>query len=158
MKRLIYSGAGLPLIALAFLGFNILAGLTFTDSRLDLTEQKLYSLSDGTRQILADLDEPVTLQFFYSDKASKDLVALRNYAQRVEELLKAYRRAADGKLTLQVIDPEPFSEEEDQAAAAGLQAVPLNQSGDQLYFGLAGSREGAALLCQHPDTLAGLLT
>lgn len=139
MKRLIHSGAGLLVIALAFLAFNILAGLSFTDSRLDLTEQKLYTLSDGTRKVLAELEKPVELHFFYSDKGSKDLVMLRNYAKRVEELLKAYQRAADGKITLQVVDPEPFSEEEDKAAAFGLQGVPLNQSGDQVYFGLAGS-------------------
>lgn len=139
MKRLIHSGAGLLVIALAFLAFNILSGLSFTDSRLDLTEQKLYTLSDGTRKVLAELDKPVELHFFYSDKGSKDLVMLRNYAKRVEELLKAYQRAADGKITLQVVDPEPFSEDEDKAAAFGLQAVPLNQSGDQVYFGLAGS-------------------
>ena len=139
MKRLIHSGAGLLVIALAFLAFNILSGLSFTDSRLDLTEQKLYTLSDGTRKVLAELDKPVELHFFYSDKGSKDLVMLRNYAKRVEELLKAYQRAADGKISLHVVDPEPFSEEEDKAAAFGLQAVPLNQSGDQVYFGLAGS-------------------
>ena len=62
---------------------------------------------------------------------------LRNYAQRVEELLDAYVRMADGKLRLEVIDPEAFSEDEDRAAALGLQAVPLEQDGAQLYFGLA---------------------
>jgi len=143
MKRLIHSGSGLLLIAVAFLAFTGLASWSFTDSRLDLTEQKLYSLSDGSRTILdglSELDEPLQLYFFYSDKGSKDLVALRTYAKRVEELLQVYQRAAHGKLELHIVDPEPFSAQEDQAVAFGLQAVPLNQSGDQLYFGLAGTR------------------
>lgn len=139
MKRLLYSGAGLLLIAVAFLTFNLISGLTLSNARLDLTEQKLYTLSEGTERILAGLDEPLTLQLFYSDAATQDLVALRNYARRVEELLKTYVRAADGKLTLQVIDPEPFSEREDQAAEYGLQAVPLRAGGERIYFGLAGS-------------------
>ncbi len=139
MKRVIYSGAGLLLIALAFLVFNILSGLLFTNARLDLTEQKLYTISEGTERILEALESPIELQFFYSDGAVRDLVALRNYARRVEELLRAYERAAGGKLKLQVIDPQPFSEEEDRAAELGLQAVPLDRGGDKVYFGLAGT-------------------
>ncbi|WP_417777241.1 GldG family protein [Stutzerimonas xanthomarina] len=138
MKRLMYSGAGLLLIALAFLAFNAVSSLMLTDARLDLTEQKLYTLSKGTETILAGLEEPIELQLFYSDEATGDLVALRNYARRVEELLYAYQREADGKITLRMIDPEPFSEEEDRAAELGLQAVPLDQGGDNVYFGLAG--------------------
>ena len=139
MKRLMYSGAGLLLIAAAFLVFNMVSGLAFTNARLDLTEQKLYTISDGTRQILEDLEEPINLHFYFSDKAAKDLVALRNYARRVEEMLKAYERAADGKIKLRLVDPEPFSEDEDKASAFGLQAVPVTQGGEQLYFGLAGT-------------------
>ncbi|BAU76239.1 gliding motility protein GldG [Metapseudomonas furukawaii] len=134
-----YSGAGLLLIALAFLAFNLFAGLTLTNARLDLTEQKLYTISDGTKKVLGELDEPINLYFFYSDKTAKDLVVLRNYARRVEEMLKAYERAADGRIRLHIIDPEPFSEDEDKAAEFGLQAVPLQQGGDQVYFGLAGT-------------------
>ena len=138
MKKLMVSGAGLVLIALAFLAFNLFSSLSLTGARLDLTEQKLYTISPGTRQILAELDQPVELNFFYSDVASKDLPALRPYAKRVEEMLEAYQREAGGKLKLKVIDPAPFSEDEDQAAEFGLQAVPLQQGGDSLYFGLAG--------------------
>jgi ABC-type uncharacterized transport system involved in gliding motility auxiliary subunit len=138
MKKLMVSGAGLALIALAFLAFNLFAGIGLTGARLDLTEQKLYTISPGTRQILAELDQPVELNFFYSDTATRDLPALRTYAKRVEEMLRAYQREAGSKLKLKVIDPAPFSEEEDQAAEFGLQAVPLQQGGDSLYFGLAG--------------------
>ncbi|WIF68890.1 Gldg family protein [Metapseudomonas otitidis] len=139
MKKLMYSSAGLLLIALAFLAFNMVSGLALTNARLDLTEQKLYTISDGTRQILGELDEPINLYFFYSDKSVKDLVVLRNYARRVEEMLKAYAQAADGKIKLHIVDPEPFSEDEDKAAEFGLQAVPAQQGGDAIYFGLAGT-------------------
>jgi ABC-type uncharacterized transport system involved in gliding motility auxiliary subunit len=136
---MMYSGAGLLLIALAFLAFNMLAGLTLTNARVDLTEQKLYTISDGTKKILGGIDEPINLYFFYSDKTAKDLVVLRNYARRVEEMLKAYERTADGRIKLHIVDPEPFSEDEDKAAEFGLQAIPLEQGGDQVYFGLAGT-------------------
>ena len=138
MKKLMYSSAGLLVIALAFLAFNMLARVGLSDWRLDLTEQKLYTISAGTEKVLAEIEQPVELYFFYSDQASKDLPALRNYAKRVEEMLKAYERAAEGKLKLHIIDPQPFSAEEDQAAEFGLQAIPLNAGGDKLYFGLAG--------------------
>ena len=112
MKKLMYSSAGLLLIALAFLAFNSFSALTLTGARLDLTEQKLYTISEGTERILGELDEPINLYFFYSDKAARDLPVLRNYAVRVEEMLKAYERAADGKIKLHIVDPEPFSEDE----------------------------------------------
>lgn len=136
MKRLMYSSVGLVLIVVAFVGFNVLSNGLFKNTQFDFTEQKLYTLSSGTKQLLQELEEPISLQYFYSDKATRDVPMLRNYAQRVEELLDAYVRMADGKLHLEVIDPEAFSEDEDRAAALGLQAVPLEQDGAQLYFGL----------------------
>ena len=139
MKKLMYSGVGLLLIAVAFLAFNMLSALGLGGVRLDLTEQKLYTISEGTERILGELEEPISLYFFYSDKAAHDLPVLRNYAVRVEEMLRAYEREANGKIKLHVIDPEPFSEDEDKAAGFGLQAVPANQSGEQIYFGLAGT-------------------
>ena len=144
MRRILYSGLGLLLIAVVFLLFNGLSGALLSGARLDLTEQKLYTLSPGTRQILASLDEPLTLRLYYSDNVTGELPALRNQARRVEELLRTYVRAADGRLSLQVIDPAAFSAEEDQAAEAGLQAVPLNTTGDQVYFGLVASNAQGA--------------
>lgn len=139
MKKVMFSGAGLLVIALLFLAFNMVSGLAFTGARLDLTQQKLYTISDGTKKVLGAIGEPINLYFFYSDKGTKDLVPLRNYAKRVEELLKAYEREAGGKIHLHIIDPQPFSAEEDRAAELGLQAVPLSQGGDTVYFGLAGT-------------------
>ncbi|HKM36941.1 MAG TPA: Gldg family protein [Thiopseudomonas sp.] len=141
MRRLMYSSVGLALIAVAFVGFNMLSNSLFKNIQLDFTEQRLYTLSDGTKQLLSELQEPISLQYFYSNKATRDVPMLRNYAQRVEELLQSYERMADGKLQLEVIDPEAFSEDEDRAAALGLQAVPLEQDGEQLYFGVAATNQ-----------------
>ncbi|WXL24756.1 Gldg family protein [Ectopseudomonas mendocina] len=138
MKKLMVSSAGLVVIALAFLAFNLLSSYGLSGLRLDLTEQKLYTLSKGTEQILSELDEPVELNFFFSNAATKDVPVLRTYAKRVEEMLKAYQREAGGKLKLNIIDPQPFSEDEDRAAEYGLQGIPLQQGGDSVYFGLAG--------------------
>lgn len=104
--------------------------------RIDLSENGLYTLSDGTISILQDLEQEVTLDFYFSEKATSQLPALRTYAQRVQELLQEYVSHADGKLSLNKIDPEPFSEAEDQAAMSGLQGVPAGTRGDEVYFGL----------------------
>ena len=105
MKRLMYSGTGLLVLLLAFVAFNMASNTLLPGARIDLTEQKLYTISDGTREILTGLEEPVTLYFFFSDSVSKDMVVLRNYARRVEELLQEYDRVAGDKIDLQIIDP-----------------------------------------------------
>ncbi len=122
-----------------FVMFTLVNNLMLGSVRLDLTENGLYSLSDGTREIIDDLEEPVNLYFFFSEKSSGDLTALRAYSQRVKEMLEEYQLLAGSKINLRIVDPEPFSEQEDQAAEFGLQSVPVNQAGDALYFGLAGT-------------------
>jgi len=129
----------LIILIVAFLLFTLLNQLMFGGFRLDLTENRLYTLSDGTREIIDEIDEPVNLYFFFSEKVSEDLTSLRAYARRVQEMLEEYQLAGGARVNLSVIDPEPFSEEEDQAAEFGLQSVPVNQSGDELYFGLVGT-------------------
>ena len=127
----------------AFIGFVLvmaISGSLFSGLRLDLTEQKIYTLSDGTKRILSQLDQPVELTLYYSDKASENLTSLRAYAKRVIELLDEYVILADGKLSLTVIDPVAFSEAEDKAAEFGLQAVPI-PSGDSVYFGMTAKNE-----------------
>lgn len=129
----------LLILVMAFLMFTLLNNLLFSGVRLDLTQNKLYTLSDGTKEIISDLDEPIHLYFFFSDRASEDLTSLRAYAQRVREMLEEYQLISDGKINLTIVDPEPFSEDEDRASQFGLQGVPVNQAGDELYFGLAGT-------------------
>lgn len=127
----------------AFIGFVLvlaISGGLFKGVRVDLTEQSVYSLSQGTENILENLEQSVSLTLYYSDKASEDLTALRAYAKRVIELLEEYVILSGGKLSLEIIDPEPFSEAEDKAAEFGLQAVPIG-TGDDVYFGMTAQNE-----------------
>ncbi|MBW8366385.1 MAG: Gldg family protein, partial [Arenimonas sp.] len=128
----------LALLALGFVALVALSSVLLRGARVDLTQKQLYTLSDGTRSVLARVDEPIRLKLYYSEHATRDLQQFRVFAARVRELLEEIAARSDGKVTLEVIDPEPFSEAEDQAAALGLQAVPLGSTGDKLYFGLVG--------------------
>ena len=127
------------LLVLGFLLFAMINNIFIGSARFDLSENGLYSLSDGTIEVIDEIDEPINLYFFFSQKISSDMPALRTYSQRVYELLEEYELIAGGKIRLSYIDPEPFSEQEDRAAEFGLQSVPINQAGDELYFGLAGT-------------------
>jgi ABC-type uncharacterized transport system involved in gliding motility auxiliary subunit len=128
----------LACIGLMLIAVNIIAG-RFLTARLDLTGERLYTLSRGTRQTLARIDEPITLRFYYSSRLGDAVPAYGVYAQRVRELLDEYVAAAKGKLRLEIHNPQPFSDVEDRAVAFGLQAVPLDQQGEQVFFGLAGT-------------------
>lgn len=125
------------LLLLVFFVLVLLNNQLLSRFRADLTEDKVYSLSAGSKQILTELDEPIHLYFFYSDKASKGMTSLRNYANQVESLLEEYSTLAEDKLILHKIDPEPFSEAEDQANQFGLTAATIGAAGDSVYLGLA---------------------
>jgi|LakMenEpi03Aug12_release.lakeMendotaPanAssembly.Ray.scaffolds.fasta_scaffold01442_8 ABC-type uncharacterized transport system involved in gliding motility auxiliary subunit len=136
-KTLTYGGLILGLIL--FVAFNSLSGAMFKSSRLDLTDEKLYTLSEGTKNILRDLKEDITLRLFFSKKVAKDVTPVVGYAQRVQELLQEYALHAGGRIKVEVLDPEPYSEEEEKAVSFGLQGAPLNAAGDLVYFGIAGT-------------------
>src|SRR5690606_15111688 len=97
------------------------------------------TLSPGTRSLLGKLEEPINLYLFFSDRETADVQFLRTYAVRVEEMLEELALHSDGKLRVEVIDPQPFSEEEDRATQLGLQAGSLGSLGDNIFFGLAGT-------------------
>jgi len=138
-KKSLYSYASLALLAILFASLSVLSGRLLRGIRVDLTENHLYTLSEGTRHILAGLQEPVNLYLFFSENASRDLPQLRSYSKRVDEMLDELATRSNGKLHVHRIDPEPFSEQEDEAARYGLQAVPVGASGKTLYFGIAAS-------------------
>jgi len=138
-KKSVYSIGSLVLLVVLFFGVSMLSGNLLKGLRFDLTENGLYTLSEGSRNIVDNLQEPVTLYLFFSEDASRDLPQIRSYAERVDELVEEFVNHSDGKLVLKRIDPAPFSEQEDQAAAFGLQAVPVGASGATLYLGIAGS-------------------
>jgi ABC-type uncharacterized transport system involved in gliding motility auxiliary subunit len=137
--RLLFSGLGLLLAAVLAVGVNMLAERLLPRARIDLTEQQLYTLSDGTRQVLQGLQDPVTLRLFYSRRLGATIPVYGAYAERVRAMLEEYAAVSNGKVRIEQLDPEPFSETEDRALAYGLQGVPVDQSGEQVYFGLAGT-------------------
>ena len=134
-----YTIGGIVLAVAAFLALNMFANQALTRFRLDLTEQRLFTLSEGTRNILGTIDEPVTLRLYVSRSLASRLPSISGYVARVRDLLQEYEYAADGKIILTVIDPEPFSEEEDRAVAYGLSGLPLLDGESTFYFGLVGT-------------------
>lgn len=128
----------LSLIAL-LVATNVLVSILAPDYRLDLTKDRTYTLSNGTKQVLVSLDEPLTLRLFISERLARDVPSYAPYAQRVRDLLAEYQSLSKGKLTVEIYDPEPFTDVEDRAESYGLQGVPVSQDGDQIYFGLVGS-------------------
>jgi len=139
MKRTFSLGLASILLGGLFFTLVLINNQVFDTVRVDLTENKVYSLSDGSRQVIDDIAEPINLYFFFSETTSKGMTSLRNYANRVESLLQEYAKYSNGKIKLHSIDPEPFSEAEDQAAQYGLTAANLGPIGESIYFGLAAS-------------------
>lgn len=144
MKSLLANRSALTVIALVCalvlaVSVNILANLWLPASRLDLTQEKLFTLAPGSRDVLRKIDEPVTLRFFFSERLGREVPTYGSYAQRIRDLLAEYQQASNGKLRLEYLDPQPFSTVEDRAVGFGLQGVPIDQGGEQVYFGLAGT-------------------
>lgn len=138
-NRSVYSAGTLVLLAVLFLTLTVLSSVFLKGMRLDLTENGLYTLSDGTRNILKNMDEPVNLYLYFSEETSRDLPQFRSYARWAGEMLEEFADRSNGKITLQRVNPKPFSPEEDEAAQFGLQGVPVGGAGDMLYFGLVGT-------------------
>lgn len=142
-SKSLFSGFGLVIIAVVLvISVGVISVLP--SLRIDLTEDRLYSLADGTRNIVSNLEDPIELMFFYSESLSEDVPQIRSYGTRVQELLQEIVIASNGNLSLQLIDPQPFSEEEDLATQYGVQAVPVSQGGQEIYFGLVAAQGGEA--------------
>lgn len=135
-KRALFSGLGLAAVALAVLAVVQLVSVT-PNLRLDLTEDRLFTVADGTKKLLRGLESPVKVEFFFSEDIARGVPQVANYAQRVRELLREYARLSGGKLELVVVDPETFSEDEDRAAGLGLVSVPIVPGGPEMFFGVA---------------------
>ncbi|MGE4490225.1 MAG: Gldg family protein, partial [Kiritimatiellales bacterium] len=124
--------------------------------RKDVTQDKLYTLSDGTRTLLGDLDRDVTLKFYFSKSNDRLPIPLKNFASRVRDLLAEYESRSGGHLYVEEFDPKPDSDEEEWAQRYGLQGQALDMfgAGGDLYFGIvavSGNRE-AAIPMLTPDT------
>ena len=145
-NRLAVIGVGLA--AVLFLAVNLAVNLSLRSAQVDLTERGLYTLSDGTRKVLTSLTEPITLRLYFTRALGESYPGHQAYANRVRELLERYVNISDGKIRLEVKNPEAFSEVEDEAVTFGLQGLPFDQSGDRGYFGLAGTNsvDGKAVI------------
>jgi len=139
MRRIWSSFIGVVAVAAFLVGINIFAETRLAHVRVDVTQQKLYTLAAGTRRIIADLKDPITVRMYYSRALGARIPLYGAYADRVSEMLREYAANSAGKIRLEFYDPEPFSDIEDRAVAYGLQGVPIDQSGEQVYFGLAAS-------------------
>lgn len=138
-NRSAFSAGILVLLAILFVTLTILSSVFLKGLRFDLTENNLYTLSDGTLNILENMDEPVNLYLYFSEDVSRELPQFRSYARWAGEMLDEFADRSGGKLTLKRVDPVPFSPQEDEAAQYGLQGVPVGTAGDMLYFGLVGT-------------------
>jgi ABC-type uncharacterized transport system involved in gliding motility auxiliary subunit len=133
----LYSIVGIVGMLVVLVALNVL--LSSTSVRLDCTEEKLYTLADGTRQILRELDTPVTLRFYFSKDVAQMPPRLSTYAERVQDLLKEYEQNARGNLEVKKLNPTPDSDAEDSANLDGVTGQPMGGfgAGDTLYLGVA---------------------
>lgn len=131
--------AAIPLAIVLFLSITVIANTALKTVSLDLTEDRIYTLSDGTREILEGIEEPIVLRYYVSPLLKDEVPRLSTYATRVQELLERYVEIAAGGLVLEVQFLELFSPDEDRAVAFGLQSIPVNVEGDPAFLGLAAT-------------------
>jgi ABC-type uncharacterized transport system involved in gliding motility auxiliary subunit len=132
-------GGALLALALLLVGLTVLFDHALRGWRLDLTANHLYTTAPGTDRILKSLKEPINLYFFYSEKPASAMPDIATYGVRVREFLEEIVARSGGKVQLHVVDPQPFSEDEDRASELGVRGKQLDAAGTQLYFGLAGT-------------------
>jgi ABC-type uncharacterized transport system involved in gliding motility auxiliary subunit len=138
-KRSTLGWGAVAALALTFIGLTIVFNYSLAGWQLDLTQDRLYTISPGTDRILQGIKEPIDLYFFYSAKAAESIPQIRPYGQRVHDFLEELTQRSDGMIHLHVIDPKPFSDEEDRAAELGVNGTAIDEAGTKFYFGLAGT-------------------
>jgi ABC-type uncharacterized transport system involved in gliding motility auxiliary subunit len=127
------------LAAIMLLAINLIASSALREARFDLTKERLFTISEGTRKALRAIDEPIDVHVYFSRKLGEVAPAYAKSFERVRTMLEQYREIARGKLRVTYYDPEPFTDTEDRATAAGLKGVRLGQEGELGYFGIVGS-------------------
>ena len=138
LETILYSSAGIVVMLAIIVAINVITGVK--PLRLDLTQEKAYTLSEGTRAVLKKLDTPVKIRFYctQSETATPETVYLKSYARQVEDLLQEYKQVAGKYLVIEKYDPQPDSDAEDSARLDGLEGQPLPGE-DRYYLGLAVS-------------------
>ena len=135
----VVSVLGLCCAAMLYVSGNTLLSVAVPTTRIDLTDDRLYTLSNGTRTVLSKIDEPISLHLFFSERLAREVPGYAAYERRVRELLHEMTNAAKGKLILNTHNPQPFSALEDLAVSFGVQGIPIDEGGELAYFGLAGT-------------------
>ena len=133
LQTFLYSTAGVIGLAIILIAANYL--LSSARGRIDLTDGKVFTLSEGTRAILAKLESPVKIRFYYTQGEATP-VALKTFAQRVEDLLSEFRAASNGKVSVEKYNPLPDSDAEEAANVDGIEGQQLN-TGEKFYLGLS---------------------
>ena len=126
-------------IVVIFLSINYINLKVNLNVGSDLTESKTFSVSAGTKSVLKNIEEPMTINFYYSRDVAKTIPMIQSYATQIEGLLKRYVNLSKKNINLNIVNPEPFSDEEDQAERSGLQGFPIGQDGTKLFFGLTAT-------------------
>ncbi len=139
LSRSTLAWSSLALAAVLFLSLNLAASLTVRNVKADLTEERLYTISDGTRKVMSRLAEPIDVRVYYSRRLGEVAPLYARHFHRLKELLDQYSGMSGGKLRVTYLDPEPFSDAEDRATASGLKGERLTQDGETGYFGLVAS-------------------
>ena len=121
---------------LLFLSFNFIINKINFNIGIDFTSTKTFTLSKGTKNVLANIEEPLKIEFIYSRSLSKNIPIIQNYATQIEGLLNRYESLAKGKIDFQIIEPEPYSDQEDYVERYGVQGFPVGLEGSNIYFGL----------------------
>ena len=122
-----------------FLSFNFIIQKINFNLGIDFTSTKTFTLSNGTKRVINEIEEPLIINFIYSRNLSKNISIIQNYANQVQGLLNRYADLASGKIELNFIEPEPYSEDEDYVNRYGVQGFPIDQEGSKVYFGLIAS-------------------
>lgn len=139
MNRRAYAIIVALALIVMFVAVNLIAAHTLKGARLDLTQDRLYTLSDGTRAILRGLNEPIELKLFYSRAAAANRPAVRAYAARVREMLQAYQAHGRDMVRIVEVDPERYTLAEDEAVRAGLAPLERAPDGEPIYLGIVGA-------------------
>ena len=138
------SKGAVGLVAVAAIAAASVAILATLPLRADLTSEKLYTLSRGSKAVLGKLDTDVVLKYYFSSSSPEMPTALKTYGQQVRNLLREYERAAGGRLSLETYDPKPDSDEEEWAQRYGVEPQTTSAFGSPVYFGIVavcGDRE-----------------
>ena len=122
-----------------FLSSNYIIQKINVNLGIDFTSTKTFSLSEGTKRVINEIEEPIKISFIYSRNLSKNIPIIQNYANQVQGLLNRYSDLSSNKIELNFIEPEPYSEDEDYVNRYGIQGFPIDQEGSKVYFGLIAS-------------------